>query len=153
MAQTAVANSTIAGVLSYPAIAAALAAILAIAGITIPQFTIGALVITQAMDISVASAILSYVVNHYTSDSVQQQIASLAALAPKLLAVIPRTYSAPSDFPNAPKAAAVATDINKAAAAIAVIEAHAETQVQALPDTGFPTGKNGQSSTQPPSVG
>jgi hypothetical protein len=126
MAQTAIANSTIAGVSSYPVIAAGLTAVLAIAGIVIPPFAIGALVVTQATDISVASAILSYVVVHYTPDSIAQNIVALAKFAPKVLAMIPKTYSAPSDFPNPPPATLIASNIHPAsAAAIAVIQAHA----------------------------
>lgn len=124
MAQTAVANSTIAGAVSYPVVAGLLTAVLAIAGVAIPPFSIGELVMTQAMDVSVASTILSYVIVHYTPDSVQQNIAALAKLAPKVLALVSvKTYSTPNDFPNPPPAITPSNLQNAAAAAVAVIQA------------------------------
>lgn len=141
MAQTVMANSTKAGIVSYPMIAAALGAVLTILGITIPSLAIAipltavTLTLTQATDVSIAAGLLSYVVVHFTPDSVQQQIANLAALAPKLLALIPKTYSAPTDFPNSPPQA-TPSNIKNAALAIAVIQDHIE-------KSNFPTGKNG----------
>ena len=120
MSQTAVANSTIAGAASYPLIAGALTAILAILGVVIPPFSIGALVVTQAMDISILSTVLSYVVVHYVPDSVGQHILALAKLAPEMQAMIPRTYHQPSDFPCAPPNP---TPSNLSNAAISVIQA------------------------------
>lgn len=129
MAQTAIANSTIAGVVSYPVVAAALTAILAIAGVVIPPVSIGALVLTQAMDISIASTILSFVVTHYVPDSIQQNIAALAKFAPKVLAMIPKTYSKPSDFSAAPPEVLTPSNLNNAALAVAVIDAHVDSSV------------------------
>src|SRR4051812_17259156 len=108
MAQTVIANSTIAGAASYPLIMTALTAVVAMIGITIPPLEIGALVLTQEVDISIVAAILSYVVSHYTNDSIQQQIANIAKMAPKVLGMMPKTYSQPEDFPNAPKPVEVA---------------------------------------------
>lgn len=123
MAQTAIANSTLAGAVSYPVVAGALTAILAIAGVVIPPFYIGALVMTQAMDISIASTVLSFVVTHYFPDSYQQKVAALAALAPKVLAMIPQSKHEETDFPEAPPQVLTPSNISNAAAAIAVIQA------------------------------
>lgn len=124
MGQVAVANSTIAGAASYPVFAAAITAVLAIAGVAIPPFAIGALVVTQTMDVSLAATVLSYVVIHFVPDSVAQNIVALAKFAPKVLAMIPKTYSAPTDFPN-PSPALVNSNLHpSSAAAIAVIQAH-----------------------------
>ncbi len=134
MAQTAIANSTIAGAASYPVFAAAITAILAIAGVIIPSFSIGALIVTQTMDVSVVATVLSYVVIHYTPDSIAQNIVALAKFAPKVLAMMPRTYSASRDYPNAPTDVPIQSNIHlNAAAAMAVIKAHVD----------YPTSING----------
>lgn len=135
MAQTAIANSTIAGAASYPIFATALTAVLAIAGVVIPPVSIGALVVTQTMDISIVSTILSYVVVHYVPDSIAQNIVALAKFAPKVLAALPKTYAKATDFPDPPPQSVATSNINKstAADAVAVIQAN----------TAFPNAVNG----------
>ena len=121
MAQTTVANSTIAGFVTGPVVAAALTAILTIVGVTIPPIGIGGLVLTQTMDVGIVSYIISYLATHYAPDSVQQQIASLAKLAVELPI---QTSHKETDFPNPPPQILTPSNLTNSAAAIAVIQAH-----------------------------
>lgn len=77
---------------------------------------------------------LGHLVTALVPDSTKQSIAGLAAKLPSLQAMIPDIDSSPSAFPNAPPSTLTQSNINKASAAVAVIQAHV---------VGFPDGKNG----------
>jgi hypothetical protein len=108
--------------------------------------SLGGMVLTQAMDVNIAATILSYAVVHFCPDSIGQNIVALAKFAAKIPAMIPKTYSAPTDFPNAPLQNPSPSNINHAQAAIAVINAH----VAALGDLG---GKPNNSPVPPAANG
>lgn len=100
---------------------------MAILGLSIP-----AIPLTDNM-VAVIALPLGHIITTLVPDSTKQLIAGLAAKLPSIQAMIPGTYAAPTDFPAAPPQVGAPNNINKAAAAIAVIQAHA----------GFPIGKNG----------
>lgn len=115
----------------------ALGATLVAAGVIAPAITLPVIGITLSTItlFSTAAIPIGHLVTAIVPDSVNQQIAALAANLPKYQAMIPDVESGPSAYPDAPPATQTPSNIKNAAAALTVIQAHI--------GAGFPSDKNG----------